>query len=70
LVVCLAAINVLLLSTISGCQTPYATNGSGYKYVKFHDPLVAKQVSEDETAGSAIFSNNQQCLKDKECDKK
>jgi hypothetical protein len=44
-------------------------NGSGYQFVRFKDAKTALAASQDETAGPAISSNNQQCRKDAACRK-
>lgn len=58
-----------LSCVLAACQIAPATEGSGYSFVGFSDPQAARLASQDATAGPAIHSNNQQCIKDPACRK-
>lgn len=52
------------------CLTaPATTEGSGYQVTRFSSAKAARLASQDATAGPAIHSNNQQCMKDPACRK-
>ncbi len=64
------AIVASLSCALVGCLTaPATTEGSGYQVTRFSNAEAARLASQDVTAGPAIHSNNQQCVKDPACRK-